>query len=98
MSVSHYSSLKVNPSGQYAWQTCMGQSPPGKNTAQLKCRTVKYLHSFEMNQLGKPPSLHPKDVQVSTIALGAAMSTCKLLSVPGGGRGGTLQTPRSLWT
>lgn len=31
----------------------MDQSPLGKNIAVLKCRTVKYLHSFEMNQLRK---------------------------------------------
>lgn len=78
--------------GRHVWVSLF----PGKNIAQLKCRTVKYLHSFEMNQLRKSLFLHPKDVQVSTIVPGAVMTMCKLLSVPG--KNGALQTPRSLWT
>lgn len=49
----------------------MGQPPPRKSTVQLACGTVKYLHSFETNQLRKSLFfLQPEDVQVSTIAPG----------------------------
>lgn len=63
----------------------MDQSPPGKNIAVLKCRTVKYLHSLKMNQLRKSLFLHHWDVQVSTTVPGAAILLCKLLSIAGGG-------------